>query len=249
MAAFQRTSFTFYSSSLPSTKILAAPTAKLSFSGGLRLPKFTIKSPSRRLSRRAGGGVLGAIMADTAAGRYASALCDVAMSNGTLEQTTADMGKIEKIFSDDSVFDFFASPVMRDENKRSVLDEIAESSELQPHTVNFLKILLDMNRMELIKDIVKEFEELYNQATETELAVVTSVVKLDSQHLAQIAKGVQRLTGAKNVRIKTVIDPSLVAGFTIRFGDSGSKLVDMSVKKQLQDIAAQLEIKDIRLAV
>lgn len=86
------------------------------------------------------------------------------------------------------------------------------------------------------------------QLTDTELAVVSSVVPLESQHLAQIAKQVQKLTGAKNVRVKTVIDPSLVAGFTVRYGNSGSKLIDMSVKKQLEEIAAQLDLSDIELA-
>ena len=135
------------------------------------------------------------------------------------------------------------------EKKRSVLDDIIQSSGFQPHTANFLNILLDMKRMELLKDIVEEFEFVYNKITNTELAIVTSVVKLESEHLAQIAKGIQRLTGAKNVRIKTVIDPSLVAGLTIRYGDSGSKLIDMSVKKQLQEIAETLELDDIPLAV
>ncbi|KAK2995076.1 hypothetical protein RJ640_028246 [Escallonia rubra] len=68
---------------------------------------------------------------------------------------------------------------------------------------------------------------------------------MESQHVAQITKGVQRLTGSKNVRIKTVINPSLVAGFTIRYGNSGSKLIDMSVKKQLEEIVAQLDIGDV----
>jgi F-type H+-transporting ATPase subunit delta len=44
------------------------------------------------------------------------------------------------------------------------------------------------------------------------------VVKLESWHLAQITKQVQKLIGANNERIKTVIDPSLVVGFTIRCG-------------------------------
>jgi F-type H+-transporting ATPase subunit delta len=77
------------------------------------------------------------------------------------------------------------------------------------------------------------------------VAVVSSVVRLESQDLAQIAQAVQRLTGAKNVRIKTVIDPSLVAGFTIRYGEAGSKLLDMSVKKQLEEISATVELPDI----
>lgn len=87
-----------------------------------------------------------------------------------------------------------------------------------------------------------------NSTFTVKVAVVSSVVKLEPQHLAQLAQTVQRLTDAKNVRIKTVIDPSLIAGFTIRYGNSGSKLIDMSVKKQLDEIASQLDFSSITLS-
>ncbi|KAF9609871.1 hypothetical protein IFM89_018956 [Coptis chinensis] len=188
-------------------------------------------------------------MVATAAGSYASAVADIANSNGTLEATNADIEKMEKFFGDKEVYNFFTNPTISLEKKREFIDEIVTSLNMQPHMSNFLKLLVDSKRIELIKEIVKEFEVFYNKMTDTELAIVTSVVKLESQHLAQIAKGVQRLTGAQNVRIKTVIDPSLVAGFTIRYGSSGSKLIDMSVKKQLEELASQLEFPDISLAV
>ncbi|KAF7838170.1 ATP synthase delta chain, chloroplastic-like [Senna tora] len=186
-------------------------------------------------------------MVSSAAASYALALADVAKANNTLDATTADIEKIEEIFSDPGVFDFFNNPTVDTEKKQSVIEEIATSSSLQPHTRNFLYILVDAKRIDLINEITKEYEFVYNTLTDTEMAVVSSVVKLESQHLAQIAKQVQKLTGAKNVRIKTVIDPSLVAGFTIRYGNSGSKLIDMSVKKQLEEIAAQLDLGDITL--
>lgn len=188
-------------------------------------------------------------MADTASGSYASALAEVAKANDTLEQTAADLEKVQKIFSDPEVMKFFTNPTILNTKKFELVDEIVESSQLLPHVGNFLSILVDMKRMDLISEIAKEFEVVYNQLTDTELAVVTSVVKLESEHLAQIAKGVQKLTGSQNVRIKTVIDPSLVAGFTIRYGSGGSKLIDMSVKKQLEDISTQLDLGDVQLAV
>jgi F-type H+-transporting ATPase subunit delta len=188
-------------------------------------------------------------MASAAATSYAVALADVALANNTLEATTGDVEKIEKFFSDPSVYGYFVNPTIDVEKKRKTLDEIAESGGLQPFTTNFLNILVDSRRIDLINEIVKEFEVVHNRLTDTELAVVSSVVKLESQHLAQIAKQVQKLTGAKNVRIKTVIDPSLVAGFTVRYGSAGSKLIDMSVKKQLEEIAAQIDLGDIKLGV
>lgn len=211
-----------------------------------RFSSLKISIPRRRLAGR--GSAAGATMADSPASSYASALAEVAKSNNTLDATMADMENVETVFSGPSIQSFFANPTFSDEKKLDIIQEIATSSELQPHTANFLNILVDMKRIDLIGEIVKEFENCYNAITGTEVAVVSSVVVLDSQQLSQIAKTVQRLTGAKNVRIKTAIDPSLVAGFTIRYGNSGSKLIDMSVKKQLDEIAAQLDFSNVVIA-
>ncbi|XP_030461453.2 ATP synthase delta chain, chloroplastic [Syzygium oleosum] len=226
----------------PKAQFLHKPST-LSFSA--TFPSLRLASAHTRLRNPAAG----ARMSATAAGSYAAALADVAKSNGTLDATSADVEKIDKMFSDEGVFKFFSNPTVDLEKKRGLVDEISASSALQPHTANFLNILIEAKRTDLIKDIVKEFEMVYNRLTDTELATVSSVVKLEPQHLAQIAKQVQKLTGAKNVRIKTAIDPTLVAGFTIRYGNAGSKLIDMSVKKQLEDIAAQLDLGDIQLTV
>ncbi|KAG6404661.1 hypothetical protein SASPL_136914 [Salvia splendens] len=81
-----------------------------------------------------------------------------------------------------------------------------------------------MKRVDLIKEIAAEFELIANRLSETEVATVASVVELEPQHLAEIAKRAQKLTGSKNVKLKTVIDKSLLAGIIIRYGNSGSKL-------------------------
>ncbi|KAJ9146039.1 hypothetical protein P3X46_028356 [Hevea brasiliensis] len=241
MAALLNTPVSLQSKIPPSARLSTALSSQkplnISFSATFPSIKLTSIASTHR-----SGGAIGAKMAATAAGSYAAALADVAKSNNTLDSTSADVEKIEKLFADPQLYDFFSNPTIDAEKKRQLLDEIVKSSELQPHTANFLNILVDAKRIDLVKDIVKEFEMVYNKLTDTELAVVTSVVKLESQHLAQIAKQVQKLTGAKNVRIKTVLDPSLVAGFTVRFGISGSKLIDLSVKKQLDEIAAQLDL-------
>ncbi|AES91015.1 putative H(+)-transporting two-sector ATPase [Medicago truncatula] len=249
MASLQHTTASIYSKSIPKTTTTLTPKPILN----LILSRTTFTSPKLKLSktkpRRTGGGALGSTMNSPAAASYASALADLAKSNNTLDATTADIDKIEELFTDPKVFDYFSSPTVEDSTKRNLIAEFATSSSFQPHTQNFLNLLIEANRIDIILEIVKEFELHYNTLTDTELVVVTSVVKLESQHLAQIAKQVQKLTGAKNVRIKTNLDPSLVAGFTVRYGNSGSKFIDMSVKKKLEEIASQLDLGDIKLAV
>ncbi|KAK7330623.1 hypothetical protein VNO77_24821 [Canavalia gladiata] len=219
------------------------PIRNLFLSGTTTFTSLKMKVTTTRRSN----GALGARMSATVTASYASALLDVAKSNNTLDATATDIEKIDEIFSDPKVFDFFADPTVEDEKKLKLVDDVADSSGCQPHTRNFLYILVDSKRIDMFKEIAKEFESVYNSLTNTELAIVTSVVKLEPKHLAQIAKRVQKLAGAKNVRIRTRIDPSLVAGFTVRYGNSGSKLIDLSVRKQLEDMAAQLELGDVKV--
>ncbi|KAL1561542.1 ATP synthase delta chain, chloroplastic-like [Salvia divinorum] len=240
-AALQQTPITFRNRSPLSAQLQSKPTSKLSLSSNFKLTRVTLKPLPRR---RRGG----ATMANTASGSYASALADVAVANGTLAATAADVDKLaSEVFSDDAVLSYFTNPTVGEEAKREIADEISRSLGLQPHVANFVNILVDMKRVDLIKEIAAEFELIANRLTETEVATVASVVALEPQHLAEIAKRVQKLTGAKNVKLKTVIDKSLLAGFTIRYGNSGSKLIDLSVKKQLEEIAAQLDLGDIQL--
>lgn len=190
-----------------------------------------------------------AAAAHPAAENYASALCEVASENGTLEATVSDLEKLDRIFAEEAISEFFDNQTVPREEKAALIDEIAKSSELQPHVVNFLNVVVDNQRAELVPQIVREFETAYNALTGTEEATVTSVVQLESQDLAQIAQHVQKITGAANVRIKTRIDPELIAGFTVQYGSDSSNLIDMSVRKQIAEITSEFELPSVTLDV
>jgi F-type H+-transporting ATPase subunit delta len=64
-------------------------------------------------------------------------------------------------------------------------------------------------------------------------------VKIEKPQLALIAKKIQSMSGAKNVRIKNIVDESLIAGFIVQYGKDGSRYIDMSVKGQLDRLASQ----------
>ena len=73
-----------------------------------------------------------------------------------------------------------------------------------------------------------------------QVAVLRSAVKLEQEQQFLIAKKLQELTGSKNIKLKPVIDESLIAGFTVEYG---SAQIDMSVKGQLESISSELEGK------
>lgn len=184
------------------------------------------------------------VMLDSAAGSYAAALADLGQSVNALDAISSDLEKLSQFLANKDVYDFLVNPIIGQEKKKEILKSIADEAKFQPYTLNFLYILIDKRRINLINEIIKEFEISYNKLTDTELAIVSSAVKLQNHHLAAIAKKVQSFTGAKNVKVKTVIDPSLIAGFTIRFGSTGSNMIDMCVRTELEKLAGQIGYKE-----
>eukprot|EP01018_Ginkgo_biloba_P008287 Gb_24985 [translate_table: standard] len=180
-------------------------------------------------------------MQDAGAGRYAEALVEIAQSNKLLETINEDVCKLSQLLQNQELYDFLVKPFIQAEKKKSILKAVADDAEFQPCTLNFLDFLVDKKRIDIIKDIMQEFDSIYNELTDTQVAVVSSALKLENYQMAQIARKIQRLSGATNVRLKNVIDPSLIAGFVISYGKNESHIIDMSVKGQLEKLAAQID--------
>ena len=77
------------------------------------------------------------------------------------------------------------------------------------------------------------------------MATIYSAVKLEQEQQFLVAKKLQELTGSKNIKLKTVIDESLIAGFVV---DYGSAQIDLSVKGQVEEIANELVLAQAQFA-
>ena len=75
------------------------------------------------------------------------------------------------------------------------------------------------------------------ELTDTTVATLRSAVKLEQEQQFLIAKKLQELSGARNVKIVPVIDETLIAGFVVEWGASQ---IDLSVKGQLNKITNEL---------
>lgn len=77
---------------------------------------------------------------------------------------------------------------------------------------------------------------------------ISSAVKLDTTQIELIARKMQKLTGFVNLKVQNIVDPSLIAGFSICYGDDESNIIDLSVKGQLAALAARVESSEQRIA-
>ena len=101
-----------------------------------------------------------------------------------------------------------------------------------------MNLLVDKKRESQLEGIIDEFETLFCDATDTQVATVTSAVKLENEQQFMIAKKLQEMTGAKNIKLKPEVDESLLGGFVVQYGKDGSGYIDMSVKGQVNKLAS-----------
>jgi F-type H+-transporting ATPase subunit delta len=186
-----------------------------------------------------------------ASGGYAAALAEAADAEGILEAVMSDVQVLRRALADPShghshgrgggdgagLQSFLLDPTVLDEHKKDVVETLGREAGFRECTLNLLRLIVERRRASILADMADRFEEIYNEITATEPVLVISAVKIDVPRLALIATKVQRLTGATNVRIRNSVDPSLVAGFVVRYGKHASLLLDLSVKSQLAQLA------------
>ena len=102
-----------------------------------------------------------------------------------------------------------------------------------------MNLLIDKNRIDCVGEVVEAFEDLYCRATDTQVALVKSAVKLEDEQQFLIAKKIQELTGAKNVKIKPLVDEDLIGGFTVEYG---SNQIDLSVRGAMDRVKKELSL-------
>ena len=71
-----------------------------------------------------------------------------------------------------------------------------------------------------------------------QVAVLRSAVKMEQEQQFLIAKKLQELTGSKNIKLKPVVDPELIAGFVVEYS---SAQIDLSVKGKLDRISLEMQ--------
>ena len=68
--------------------------------------------------------------------------------------------------------------------------------------------------------------------------MLRSAVKLQQEQQFLIAKKLQELTGSKNIKLKPVVDPELIAGFIVEYS---SAQIDLSVKGKLDRLSLEMQ--------
>ena len=169
---------------------------------------------------------------------YARALFDFSVEKNIMHQITADFQNLE-IFLDETaeLTEYLNNPLISQEAKRETLTKILQS-QINTETFKFLMVLVKRDRISLLKSVISNYLELvYETASIKQIEVATAFPFTNLQKNTLIQK-LKELTNAREIRLIITVDSSLIGGFLIK---TESKVIDFSVKNQLQRLAKHLD--------
>jgi F-type H+-transporting ATPase subunit delta len=165
--------------------------------------------------------------------RYARAFFEIAGEEKKLAQYYNELSQFSSIITQDkNLRQFLANPVFEQENKKEVVEKIIDKLQPSPMTVNFLKLLVDKKRIEILPDIASCYRQLMDEALKKVRVHLKTAFPLSDELQAFIGSSLEKATG-KQVEITMEKDPTLLGGVVIGVGDT---LYDGSIKNQLNNM-------------
>lgn len=171
----------------------------------------------------------------TIARPYADAAFTYAREAQGLDAWSSALAFLGAVARDPNAQDLLQNPEIDNAVKLGFLKDVAQGA-LDPHMENFVALLLENDRLELLPEIAVLFEEK-KQALEGKIEVlVRSAVSLGDAQLKAVKDGLKRRF-RREVVMETQVDPALIGGMWIKAGDT---VIDGTVRGQLEQLGNTL---------
>ncbi|HWI81561.1 F0F1 ATP synthase subunit delta [Ramlibacter sp.] len=169
----------------------------------------------------------------TIARPYAEALFKSAGAD--LDGTAWWLDALGAVAGHEQLLQFADNPKVTNEQAFELVTTVAKVS-LPPQGVNFLRAVIENNRLAALPEIARQFRALKNSQSGSSDAVVYSAFPIAPAQLAEVSGVLERRFGRKlNVSVQE--DPSLIGGIRVVVGD---EVLDTSVRARLEQMKVAL---------
>lgn len=174
---------------------------------------------------------------ETIARRYAVALADVVTKTGDTVAVKSELKTWDEMISSSAeLHGAFSNPAIAQAKKSGVLEGLIGRTKPNKTTANFLRVLLQNNRLTDLAAINERFDSVLQERGGATQAFVASAHELSEDQKAELRTNVEKLTGRK-ATLNFSIDPELIGGVVTRVG---STVYDGSVRTQLENLKEKL---------
>jgi F-type H+-transporting ATPase subunit delta len=168
----------------------------------------------------------------SAVSTYAGALFEAARERGELEEVLSDLGEfVAALHDSEELRLFYYGGQVPERQKRRAIDGLTEG--MRTSTTNFLKVLVDSGREEILEEVLGLYEQLVKEHLGRIEVAVTTAVELSREQLDRLKERLEGMLEGKEVILETNVDPELIGGVVFRFG---GRMMDGSIRGRLESL-------------
>ena len=162
--------------------------------------------------------------------RYAKAIFTVGQERGKFEEYNDVLAGVAGLYaSNPEVVDALTNPLYPLDIREKVMAGMIDSMEVDSVMGNFLNLLVEKKRAEILPEIAEEYKTMVDEEKNISHGSVISAVELSDELRENVRTTLEKLTG-KRVELTTSVDPSIIGGIIAKVGDL---VLDGSIKTQL----------------
>jgi F-type H+-transporting ATPase subunit delta len=167
------------------------------------------------------------------AGRYATALFELALESNAVASIESDLAKFDgMVAGSPDLARVVRSPVFTAEEQSKALSALLGHVGIEGLAAKFLKLVTSNRRLFAVRTMIKDYRALVAAHKGEVRAEVTVAEPLSQAHSAAIKDALQAVTG-KNVEVDLRVDPAIIGGLVVKLG---SRMVDSSLRTKLNAI-------------
>ena len=167
------------------------------------------------------------------AGRYASALFDLADAEKALDAVAEDLSVLGQMIDEsEDLRRLLRSPVISRNEQKNAMLAIAEKAGMNTLTRSFTGVIADNRRLFALQDMIGAYQAILAARRGEATAEVVSAKPLTDSQMSALTDTLKKAVGSK-VSVDATVDPGLLGGLIVKVG---SRMVDSSLNTKLQQL-------------
>ncbi len=176
-------------------------------------------------------------MLGAVAKRYATALFELTLEQGTMEAVDAQAGVLEEVFKDRAIRDFLGSPQVPAVSKKDLIRSQLKGR-IDDTLLTLVLLMIDKNRIMALPDALAYFDHLTDMHRGVEEITIISAVPLEAAQKQAIVDGVKRFSDYENLGVSEQVDPRVLGGVKVKLGDH--LVIDGTMAHRLDQLKDEL---------
>ena len=168
------------------------------------------------------------------AGRYATALFELALENKAVDSVKQDLDAFDELIEGSKdLTRLVRSPVFGADEQLKALTAILAKTKIKGLAGNFLKVIAANRRLFAVRDMIRAYRALVARHKGEVSAQITVAEKLSEKNLGALKSALKSVTGGKDIDMDVKVDTAIIGGLIVKVG---SRMVDSSLRTKLNAI-------------